>query len=133
MLSNNYTNNTITGTLIPRTAAQSDRGATDNDYAKIQDIVADQLPVLPVWQAKQYAVTRDNVYGLEYCLDGVPLLGTQQELNPPRRHGEGAPVRKGRPLRSYPVFTASTARRGVPARSRTRTPPPAPGRAGPAW
>ncbi|MFF4834392.1 ABC transporter substrate-binding protein [Streptomyces sp. NPDC001315] len=74
VLSNNYTNNTITGTLIPRTAAQSDRAATDNDFGKLQDIVAEQLPVLPVWQAKQYAVARDGVYGLEYCLDASTVF-----------------------------------------------------------
>ncbi|WP_406446676.1 ABC transporter substrate-binding protein [Streptomyces sp. NBC_01613] len=74
VLSNNYSNSTITGTLIPRTAAESDRAATDNDYDRLQDIVADQLPVLPVWQAKQYAVTREGVYGLEYCLDASTVF-----------------------------------------------------------
>ncbi|MFJ9539453.1 ABC transporter substrate-binding protein [Streptomyces sp. NPDC101225] len=74
VLSNNYSNSLITGTLIPRTAAQSDRSATDHDYGRLQDIVADQLPVLPVWQAKQYAVTRENVYGLEYCLDASTVF-----------------------------------------------------------
>ncbi|MFC8516792.1 ABC transporter substrate-binding protein [Streptomyces sp. NPDC057257] len=74
VLSNNYSNSTITGTLIPRTAAESDRAATDNDYGRLQDIVAEQLPVLPVWQAKQYAVTRENVYGLEYCLDASTVF-----------------------------------------------------------
>ncbi|MFF4253201.1 ABC transporter substrate-binding protein [Streptomyces sp. NPDC001663] len=74
VLSNNYNNNTITSTLIPRTAAESDRAATDSDYGRLQDIVADQLPVLPVWQAKQYAVTREGVYGLEYCLDASTVF-----------------------------------------------------------
>ena len=74
VLSNHYNNSTITGTLIPRTAAESDRAATDSDYGRLQDIVADQLPVLPVWQAKQYAVTRENVYGLEYCLDASTVF-----------------------------------------------------------
>ncbi|WSQ07952.1 ABC transporter substrate-binding protein [Streptomyces sp. NBC_01231] len=74
VLDNNYGNNTITGTLIPQTAAQSDRAATDADYGKLQDIVADDLPILPVWQAKQYAVTREGVYGLEYCLDASTVF-----------------------------------------------------------
>ncbi|MEV8552054.1 ABC transporter substrate-binding protein [Streptomyces glaucescens] len=74
VLGNNYANDTITGTLIPRTAAQSDRAATDKDYGVLQDIVADELPVLPVWQAKQYAVVRDGVYGLEYCLDASTVF-----------------------------------------------------------
>ncbi|MEU6285569.1 ABC transporter substrate-binding protein [Streptomyces sp. NPDC047028] len=74
VLGNHYTNGTITGTLIPDTAAQSDRAATDADFARLQDIVAEQLPVLPVWQAKQYAVARDGVYGLEYCLDASTVF-----------------------------------------------------------
>ncbi|MEV7892148.1 ABC transporter substrate-binding protein [Streptomyces sp. NPDC002817] len=74
VLDNNYDNNTITGTLIPRTAAQSDRAATDNDYGRLQDLVAEELPVIPLWQAKQYAVVRDDVYGLEYCLDASTVF-----------------------------------------------------------
>ncbi|MFE0516203.1 ABC transporter substrate-binding protein [Streptomyces sp. NPDC058964] len=74
VLDNNYSNATITGSLIPSTAAQSDRSATDQDFGRLQDIVADELPVLPVWQAKQYAVVRDGVYGLEYCLDSSTVF-----------------------------------------------------------
>ncbi|GGN70181.1 solute-binding transport lipoprotein [Streptomyces albiflavescens] len=69
VLNNNFTNSTITGQLIPKTAAESDRSLTDADYGTLQDLVADQLPIIPIWQAKQYAIVRDNVYGLEYCLD----------------------------------------------------------------
>lgn len=74
VLGNNYSNDTITGTLIPRTGAQSDRTATEEDYGRLQDIVAAELPILPVWQAKQYAVVRDNVYGLESCLDASTVF-----------------------------------------------------------
>ncbi|WP_327313955.1 ABC transporter substrate-binding protein [Streptomyces sp. NBC_01235] len=74
VLGNNYTNNAITGTLVPRTAAQSDRTATSTDFAEIQDLVAEQLPVLPIWQAKQYAVVGENVYGLENCLDASTVF-----------------------------------------------------------
>ncbi|MFJ4524099.1 ABC transporter substrate-binding protein [Streptomyces sp. NPDC088810] len=74
VLDNNYSNRTIVKSLIPGTAAQSDRAATDKDFGKLQDIVAAELPVLPVWQAKQYAVVRDGVYGLEYCLDASTVF-----------------------------------------------------------
>ncbi|MGD1224796.1 ABC transporter substrate-binding protein [Streptomyces krungchingensis] len=74
VLSNNFTNSTITGHLIPKTAAESDRASTDADYGKLQDVVADELPMIPIWQAKQYAVVRDNVYGLEYCLDASTVF-----------------------------------------------------------
>ncbi|MFD9317465.1 ABC transporter substrate-binding protein [Streptomyces sp. NPDC060053] len=74
VLSNNFADKAITGTLIPRTAAQSDRTATDADYAELQNIVAEQVPVLPLWQAKQYAVVGENVYGLENCLDASTVF-----------------------------------------------------------
>ncbi|GGQ00384.1 solute-binding transport lipoprotein [Streptomyces griseomycini] len=74
VLNNNYENDTITGSLIPRTAAQSDRSATEKEFGRLQDVVAEELPVLPVWQAKQYAVVRDDVYGLEYCLDASTVF-----------------------------------------------------------
>ncbi|MCT7352754.1 ABC transporter substrate-binding protein [Streptomyces sp. 15-116A] len=74
VLNNNYENSRITGSLIPATAAQGDRSATDKEFGELQDIVAEELPVLPVWQAKQYAVVRDGVYGLEYCLDASTVF-----------------------------------------------------------
>ncbi|MFF3939493.1 ABC transporter substrate-binding protein [Streptomyces phaeofaciens] len=74
VLDNNYANSKITGTLIPRTAARSDRSATDADYAALQDVVARDLPLLPIWQAKQYAVVGENVYGLENCLDASTVF-----------------------------------------------------------
>ncbi|MEV5981645.1 ABC transporter substrate-binding protein [Streptomyces sp. NPDC052114] len=74
VLGNHFENNTITGKIIPGTATESDRTKTDKQYAELQDIVADQVPVLPVWQAKQYAVVRDSVYGLESCLDASTVF-----------------------------------------------------------
>ena len=74
VLDNHYSNSKITGTLIPETAAQPDRSATDDHFGTLQDIVAADVPVLPVWQAKQYAVVRDDVYGVEYCLDASTVF-----------------------------------------------------------
>ncbi|MEV5492224.1 hypothetical protein AB0L47_30335 [Streptomyces bobili] len=45
-----------------------------DDYGRLQDIVAEQVPVLPIWQAKQYAVVQENVYGLENCLDASTVF-----------------------------------------------------------
>ncbi|MBA2812427.1 ABC transporter substrate-binding protein [Streptomyces sp. KM273126] len=74
VLGNNYTNKTITGTLLPKTAAESERSTTEQEYAELQNIVAEELPVIPIWQAKQYAVVKNNVYGLEYCLDASTVF-----------------------------------------------------------
>ncbi|MFF8883561.1 ABC transporter substrate-binding protein [Streptomyces flaveolus] len=69
VLDNGYDNRKI-NELITRTAAQRDRLAAAALFGRIQDIVAKDVPVLPVWQAKQYAVVRDGVRNsVQYCLD----------------------------------------------------------------
>ncbi|UFQ14670.1 MULTISPECIES: ABC transporter substrate-binding protein [Streptomyces] len=74
VLGNHFENSRITGKIIPGTATESDRTKTDKQYSELQDIVAEQVPVLPVWQAKQYAVVQDSVYGLESCLDASTVF-----------------------------------------------------------
>ncbi|MGP3922895.1 ABC transporter substrate-binding protein [Streptomyces sp. 8N616] len=69
VISNNYVSKRIVDKLIPATVAQPDRLVTAGEFAEIQSIVADDLPVLPLWQGKQYAVARDNVFGIAWSLD----------------------------------------------------------------
>ncbi|MEU9863455.1 ABC transporter substrate-binding protein [Streptomyces sp. NPDC047971] len=74
VLGNNYDNRTITGTLLPKTSASADRSATTEDFNRLQDLVAEELPLLPLWQGKQYAVARDGVNGLEWTLDASTVF-----------------------------------------------------------
>ncbi|MBT2444721.1 ABC transporter substrate-binding protein [Streptomyces sp. ISL-36] len=74
VLGNNYENTTITGSLIPRTSAAANRTDTDQDFGRLQDLVAEELPILPLWQGKQYAVSRDNITGLEWTLDASTVF-----------------------------------------------------------
>ncbi|MEE1939170.1 ABC transporter substrate-binding protein [Streptomyces sp. TRM 70361] len=69
VLRNGYDAGRIAGELLPRTAAMTDRADTVEDFGEIQDIVARELPILPVWQGKQYAVAHQDVSGLEWTLD----------------------------------------------------------------
>lgn len=69
VLSNNYENSDITKQIIPQTSSMTDRASTRSSFIKLQDIVARQLPLLPLWQGKQYAVANENVRGLQNCLD----------------------------------------------------------------
>ncbi|MFI9626740.1 ABC transporter substrate-binding protein [Streptomyces sp. NPDC052042] len=69
VLSNNYENNEITDQIIPRTSAMTDRANTRQDFIKLQDIVARELPFLPLWQGQQYAVAHESIRGLQNCLD----------------------------------------------------------------
>lgn len=74
VLGNRYQNTTITGSLLPKTAAVPDRAATADEYGTLQDLVAEELPLLPLWQGKQYAVARDDVTGLEWTLDASTVF-----------------------------------------------------------
>ncbi|MEV6689532.1 ABC transporter substrate-binding protein [Streptomyces sp. NPDC051130] len=74
VLHNNYDNKEISGTIIPSTSAKSDRTAATTDFTRLQDIVADEIPILPLWQGKQYAVTRQNVTGLQWSLDASTVF-----------------------------------------------------------
>ncbi|MEU3401528.1 ABC transporter substrate-binding protein [Streptomyces filamentosus] len=74
VLANHYENEKITGSLLPKTAANADRSATDREYGEIQDLVAEEVPLLPLWQGKQYAVARDGVTGLEWTLDASTVF-----------------------------------------------------------
>lgn len=74
VLDNHFENPTITQKLLPRTASESHRSATAPDFEQIQDIVAARVPMLPLWQAKQYAVIRSDVSGYTYCLDASTVF-----------------------------------------------------------
>jgi len=69
VLSNNYENSEITNRIIPRTSSMTDRASTRQEFMRLQDIVARELPFLPLWQGQQYAVAHENARGLQNCLD----------------------------------------------------------------
>lgn len=74
VLQNSYVNDDITSRIIPDTAARGDRGATAKAFGELQDNVAEDLPILPLWQGKQYAVAHDNISGLEWTLDASTVF-----------------------------------------------------------
>ncbi|MCX3061048.1 ABC transporter substrate-binding protein [Streptomyces beihaiensis] len=69
-----YANNTIRDTLIPAERRESDRLTASKSIGRVQDIVADDVPVLPLWQGKQYVAARDNVTGTEWALSASSVL-----------------------------------------------------------
>ncbi|WP_433548424.1 ABC transporter substrate-binding protein [Streptomyces sp. CA-294286] len=74
VLSNNYENAEITGKILPATAAAAGRGATADDFDRLQNVVAEDVPIIPLWQGKQYAVARDGITGLEWTLDSSTVF-----------------------------------------------------------
>ncbi|MGP4003205.1 ABC transporter substrate-binding protein [Streptomyces sp. 8N706] len=69
-----YRNDTIRTELIPQTRQETQRSAAAEDFEKAQDIVADEVPVLPLWQGKQYVAARDDITGVEWALNASSVL-----------------------------------------------------------
>ncbi len=74
VLMNNYTNDAITGRIIPGTATLTERTATKSQFGELQDLVAAELPIIPLWQGKQYAVVGEEISGVEWCLDSSTVF-----------------------------------------------------------
>ncbi|MEV6108139.1 ABC transporter substrate-binding protein [Streptomyces sp. NPDC051940] len=71
---NNFPAGRITDDLLPQTAAEANRNATVRQFEQVQNLVAEELPMLPLWQGKQYAVAKENMLGLEGVLDASTVF-----------------------------------------------------------
>lgn len=69
-----YENSTINEELIPHSRREADRLTASKSIKKIQDIVAEDVPVLPLWQGKQYIAARDDITGVEWALNSSSNL-----------------------------------------------------------
>ncbi|BAU82134.1 lipoprotein oligopeptide binding protein [Streptomyces laurentii] len=64
-----YVNQSVRDQLIPQSRRQADRAAATPVFDQIQKIVAKDVPVLPLWQGKQYVAARDDLTGVEWSLN----------------------------------------------------------------
>ncbi|MFD9905313.1 ABC transporter substrate-binding protein [Streptomyces sp. NPDC059063] len=69
-----YRNKTIINELLPTSRREADRLSAAKSIEKIQDIVAEDVPVLPLWQGKQYIAARDDITGVEWALNSASNL-----------------------------------------------------------
>lgn len=69
-----YVNSEIRNTLIPQSRREADRLSASKSLTEIQDIVAKDVPVIPLWQGKQYVASRDDVTGSEYAMNSSSTL-----------------------------------------------------------
>ncbi|MBV2356151.1 peptide-binding protein [Streptomyces sp. J2-1] len=69
-----YNNGEIQHTLIPQSRREADRINAGGSLTTIQDIVADDVPVIPLWQGKQFIAARDNITGVAYALNSSSTL-----------------------------------------------------------
>ncbi|MFI5804130.1 ABC transporter substrate-binding protein [Streptomyces sp. NPDC051561] len=64
-----YVNKEVRDTLIPQSRGKADRGAAIPAFEQMQDIVAEDVPVLPLWQGKQYLAARSDITGTEWAVN----------------------------------------------------------------
>ncbi|MCX5383424.1 ABC transporter substrate-binding protein [Streptomyces sp. NBC_00083] len=69
-----YVSNDIRNTLIPESRVAADRNQASKSFEQIQDIVANDVPVLPLWQGKQYVAARTDITGTEWAIDSSSNL-----------------------------------------------------------
>ncbi|MET7681764.1 ABC transporter substrate-binding protein [Streptomyces sp. NPDC005423] len=69
-----YVNSDIRNTLIPESRREDDRLAAAKSLTAIQDLVARDVPVIPLWQGKQYVAARDDITGSAYALNSSSTL-----------------------------------------------------------
>ncbi|MEV8527696.1 ABC transporter substrate-binding protein [Streptomyces sp. NPDC052000] len=69
-----YANDEIRNTLIPASRVAADRNQAAKSFEQIQDIVANDVPVIPLWQGKQYVAARTDVTGTEWAINSSSNL-----------------------------------------------------------
>lgn len=58
----------ISQQLVPQSIKETDRTA-GGAYGQMQDIVADQVPLLPIYQSKAFYASRSNITGVDSTVD----------------------------------------------------------------
>ncbi|MFG2717237.1 ABC transporter substrate-binding protein [Streptomyces sp. NPDC048416] len=69
-LHNNYSDKTVDD-LIRQTQEYTDRGRTADDFKALQEKVAEDVPLIPLWQGKNYVLGSKDVSGSQYLSDGT--------------------------------------------------------------
>ncbi|OEU89392.1 peptide-binding protein [Streptomyces abyssalis] len=73
-LNSPYISTEIRDKLIPQTRQKTDRVRTERGFGRAQDIVADEVPVLPLWQGKQFIAAGEDITGAEWALNSSSVL-----------------------------------------------------------
>ncbi|MGC5361326.1 ABC transporter substrate-binding protein [Streptomyces sp. DT24] len=59
--------------LIDATLRYSERGRTAGDFKKLQELVSQDVPIIPLWQKKDYVVSRNDITGSQYLSNGTGI------------------------------------------------------------
>ncbi|WP_129307242.1 ABC transporter substrate-binding protein [Streptomyces sp. L2] len=68
-----YSNKSVDG-LIRDSQQYADRSRVAQDFRRLQGDVAADVPLIPLWQAKEYVVSNEDVGGGQYLADGTGVF-----------------------------------------------------------
>ncbi|GGP67146.1 MULTISPECIES: ABC transporter substrate-binding protein [Streptomyces] len=69
-----YINKEITQQLIPASRQESDRGAVSKQFERAQEILVNDVRLLPLWQGKLYIAAGEDIGGGERALDPQTVM-----------------------------------------------------------
>ncbi|MEW2398639.1 ABC transporter substrate-binding protein [Streptomyces sp. NPDC046862] len=72
-MKNGYSNKTV-DRLIQDSRRYDDRSRATADFRKIQQAVAQDVPLIPLWQQKEYVLSTEDVGGGQYLSDGTGVF-----------------------------------------------------------
>ncbi|MFD3588650.1 ABC transporter substrate-binding protein [Streptomyces sp. NPDC058683] len=73
VMSTGYSNKAVDG-LIQDSQKFADRARVDSDFRNIQTDVANDVPLIPLWQRTDYVVSSEDVGGTQYLTDSTGLF-----------------------------------------------------------
>ncbi|MDN3296521.1 ABC transporter substrate-binding protein [Streptomyces ficellus] len=74
VLSTPYVRPEITEQLLPKSRKVSDRGAVSEEFEQAQEILVDDVRLLPLWQGKLYIAASEEIAGGERALDPQTVM-----------------------------------------------------------
>ncbi|MCQ4214671.1 ABC transporter substrate-binding protein [Streptomyces longispororuber] len=60
--------------LIQASQQYEDRSRTLKDFRRLQQLVADDVPIIPLWQRKEYVLSTNDITGGQYLSDGTGVF-----------------------------------------------------------
>ncbi|MFJ6887626.1 ABC transporter substrate-binding protein [Streptomyces californicus] len=69
-----YISKEITQQLLPASRQESDRGAVSKQFERAQEILVDDVRLLPLWQGKLYVAAGEDIGGGERALDPQTVM-----------------------------------------------------------
>ncbi|MFD5099206.1 ABC transporter substrate-binding protein [Streptomyces albidochromogenes] len=73
-----YNTPEITASLLPKTRQESDRAAVGDQFGRAQEILLEDVRLLPLWQGKLYVAASDEIAGAERALDPQTIMQVWQ-------------------------------------------------------